>query len=193
MVSSLTRNRSGALGVGGKLRGHAGGVHEGTAEDQGDEHCRSSAGEVTVEAQGEGVHVHLLLGGGGSDSAGLRGRGLRGRGHAGGLHKGHPQDQGDQGGDGGAGEIAIQDRYGIHGGLLGFSSVSSVSSVFRQPVLAASLVLYSSRTLLKCQASSPRIFAGSLESAGFGSLGPSWGLSGAPQPLGTRLEGPGRR
>src|SRR5439155_17209395 len=76
-------------------------------------------------------------------------------GRGGGLHKAQAQHQGDQGGPGGAGQVTVEGRSeAVHGRLLGCGSWVCLRGCLKRP---PSLVIYFSRTLLKCQAISPSV------------------------------------
>src|SRR2546429_3887082 len=102
-------------------------------------------GSLTVWGLGAPPSGAVHLGGGGD----MKGGG------GGGLHKAQAQHQGDQGGPGGAGQVTVEGRReAVHGRLLGCGSWVCLRGCRKRP---PSLVIYFSRTLLKCQAISPSV------------------------------------
>src|SRR5882724_4884575 len=74
-----------------------------------------------------------------------------------GSHEAQAEHQGDQGGGGGAGQVTVEGgSESVHGHLLGcVGFVCGTRLSVSEGSFLPSLVLYSSTTLLKCQATSP--------------------------------------
>src|SRR5215469_16725110 len=100
--------------------------------------------------------------------------GMAAGGRGGGLHEAHAHDEADQHGSGGTGEVSVHGgNEGVHGGLLGVLGGGGLSGSGSLGFLDcfASLVMYSTRTLLWCQAISPISFSSWGKGRGAGPVG----------------------